>query len=276
MIRHAALIMAHDEPQMLRQLIDEIDDERIDIYVHIDRKAPFDGCGFNARRSRLTILPQRIDGRWGDYSLVTIELELLRAATVSGVDYARYHLLSGRDMLVAPVDRIVEECAAMPDAEYIGIARHAPERELRWRSRHRFPFARRFSSRNPGLRLLRRICVMAQNAAGYRRCRLMVAKGPQWWSITDSFARYVLDHAVWIEDWFRATYCPDEMVFQTLCLNSEFASRLHAPDDEFEGCKRYIVWKNGQLRPLTTDDILSAREKGRWFARKRPEVPTIT
>ncbi len=38
MKRHAYLIMAHNEFHMLKKLINELDDERNDIYIHIDRK----------------------------------------------------------------------------------------------------------------------------------------------------------------------------------------------------------------------------------------------
>lgn len=261
--------MAHDEPQMLQKLIDEIDDERAHIFVHIDRKAPFDGSALTSKRSRLTVLPQRIDGRWGDYSLVEIELALLQTALDAG-DYRRLHLLSGMDMLVAPIDRIIAESHANPTTEYIAIAPDDTPAELRWRSQHRFLFPRQFQSSNIAIRTLRRLWALVQSATGYQRCPLQVTKGSQWWSITDSFARYILKNRSSIEYWFRATYCPDEMVFQTLCINSEFGRNLHCSPDEFECNRRYIRWVDGQLMPLTAEDIKEARDSGRWFARKRP------
>lgn len=270
--RHAFLIMAHAEPEMLRELIDEIDDERADIFVHIDRKAPFDGSELTTAKSKLTVLPKRIDGRWGDYSLVEIELELLKAATDND-QYARYHLISGMDMLTADIDSIIAECSNAPRTEFIAIARNVSADELRYRSQHRFLFPGHFRSKNPLLRAMRKAWAMCQSAAGYRRCPLPIAKGSQWWSITGSFARYCLDHASWIEEWFRGTYCPDEMVFQTLCMNSEFAADICRADDEFEGNRRYIKWENGQLMPLTDADLTEARRHGRWFARKRPALP---
>ena len=269
MAKHAFLIMAHEWPEMLQRLISEIDNEGVDIYVHIDKKAAFDGSQLSAEKSRLTVLPKRIDGRWGDYSLVEIELALLKAATDAG-QYARYHLVSGMDMLIANIADIVRECEAHPRTEFIAIARNASTDEVRYRSQHRFLFAKRFQSSNPLLRAVRKAWAMCQSAAGHRRCPMPVVKGSQWWSITDRFASYVLDHRAWIEQWFRGTYCPDEMVFQTLCVNSEFAGDICRADDEFEGNRRYIKWHDGALQLLTEADIDSARQEGRWFARKRP------
>lgn len=269
MDKHAILIMAHAESEMLRKLIGEIDDERADIFVHIDSKAPFDGSELHAAKSRLTVLPERIDGRWGDYSLVEMELALLQAATDTD-RYARYHLISGMDMLTAGVGDIISECQTAPRTEFIALARNVRPDELRYRSQHRFLFARNFRSKNPLLRVVRKAWAMCQSAAGYRRCPLPIVKGSQWWSITDSFAHYCLDRSAWIEQWFRGTYCPDEMVFQTLCVNSEFAGDICRADDEFEGNRRYIKWHDGAIQPLTEADIDRARQEGRWFARKRP------
>lgn len=37
--RHAYLIMAHNEPEVLKRLLLLLDDIRNDIYIHIDKKA---------------------------------------------------------------------------------------------------------------------------------------------------------------------------------------------------------------------------------------------
>ena len=38
-LKHAYLIMAHNEWEMLRALLEALDDSRNDIYLHIDKKA---------------------------------------------------------------------------------------------------------------------------------------------------------------------------------------------------------------------------------------------
>ncbi len=39
LMRHAFLILAHNEFQILRILLSMLDDERNDIYLHIDKKS---------------------------------------------------------------------------------------------------------------------------------------------------------------------------------------------------------------------------------------------
>ena len=91
-MRHAYLIIAHNEPEILRILLSLLDDERNDVYLHIDKKASFDFTNLKAVKSRLYILPVHIDARWGDFSLVEIELLLLKEAYSNG-SYSYYHLL---------------------------------------------------------------------------------------------------------------------------------------------------------------------------------------
>ena len=43
MNKHAYLIIAHTDFHQLLQLVKQLDDVRNDIYIHIDRKASFDG-----------------------------------------------------------------------------------------------------------------------------------------------------------------------------------------------------------------------------------------
>lgn len=268
-MRHAFLIIAHERPEALRRLISEIDSPEADIFVHIDKKAPFTGSGLKTVNSRLHILPRRIDGRWGDYSLVEIEFELLRTAVESG-PYDYYHLISGVDIPLKTSGQISDFCHRHPGAEYIAIARNTPQQEISWRSQHRFLFPKHFQSKNIFLRLLRRLWATAQSAIGYRRYPLPVVKGSQWWSVTDCFARYALGKEPDMSRHFKATYCPDEMVFQTLAWNSPFRDRLFDTADEFSGNRRWIRWVDGALIPLNASIIDEARKSDRWFARKRP------
>jgi len=269
MTKHAYLIIAHEQPLMLQRLIGELDDERNDIYVHIDRKALFDGSDLHAEKSNLIVLEKRIDGRWGDYSLVEIEFALLRTATEQN-HYKYYHLLSGVDLPVKPQNVIHTECQQLKDTEFIGLAQNDNDRLLRWSSQHRFLFCKNFKSRNIIVRTIRRAWALIQSAVGYRRYRKTVKRGSQWWSITDSFAQYAINMEDEIKRDFKGTFCPDEMVFQTLCWNSEFRNRVYSITDEFNGCKRWIKWVNGELIPLDESMIAEAKKSTAWFARKLP------
>ncbi len=266
-MKHAYLIIAHNEPEILQLLLSSLDDVRNDIYVHIDKKASFDGMMLQTVKSGLHVLPVRIDARWGDFSLVEIELLLFQEAYSHG-SYAYYHLLSGVDLPVKSQDYIHRYCDEHQGKEFIGIAQHVSQRELDWRSQHWFVYSRDFQSGNLFKKIVRGVLARMQSLIGYRRTSLQVKKGSQWCSITHDFVQYLLQNKLLIRKIFNHTYCPDELFIQTLCWNSEFKNRIYNPNDEFEGCKRYIKWENGVLQPLTLQEVDAMLLSSRWFARK--------
>lgn len=266
-MKHAYLIIAHNEPEILQLLLSSLDDVRNDIYVHIDKKASFDGMMLQTVKSGLHVLPVRIDARWGDFSLVEIELLLFQEAYSHG-SYAYYHLLSGVDLPVKSQDYIHRYCDEHQGKEFIGIAQHVSQRELDWRSQHWFVYSRDFQSGNLFKKIVRGVLARMQSLIGNRRTSLQVKKGSQWCSITHDFVQYLLQNKLLIRKIFNHTYCPDELFIQTLCWNSEFKNRIYNPNDEFEGCKRYIKWENGVLQPLTLQEVDAMLLSSRWFARK--------
>ena len=267
MMRHAYLVMAHNEPQLLNTLLHSLDDERNDIFIHIDAKADFDRANYQPQFSKIHYLSNRIDGRWGDFSLVEIELALLRAAIQSG-QYSYIHLLSGVDLPVKSQDFIHHYCQAHNGMLFIGYAQNVTDRELSWRSQHRFLFSRSFQSRSVFKKISRALFARLQSLFHYTRYPMTVKKGAQWWSITADFAKYLLDHENEIRHYFQGTYCPDELVVQTICWDSPFRDKIYTLTDEFRGCKRYIPWHDGTLMPFSSSDFSLMQQPDYWFARK--------
>lgn len=85
---HAYLIIAHDQFDLLESLLKCIDDERNDIYIHIDSHSKLDIAGIQniLQNSRIEFVP-RIHIRWGGFNMVRCEYELLEAAFESGREY---------------------------------------------------------------------------------------------------------------------------------------------------------------------------------------------
>ena len=90
---HAYLIIAHNEFDILQQLVYALDDERNDIYIHYDKKIkniPF----IKTHKSTLFVCTHRIDVRWGDYSMIKAEFVLWEEA-YNKKEYLYYHIISG-------------------------------------------------------------------------------------------------------------------------------------------------------------------------------------
>ena len=95
--KHAYLILAHKSDYVLNSLLRLIDDERNDIFIHMDKR----NRKYNESKTCLVVKKatikhcERWKCAWGGYALVKAELSLLELATKSG-NYSYYHLLSGQ------------------------------------------------------------------------------------------------------------------------------------------------------------------------------------
>ena len=266
-MKHAYLILAHHEFDLLRTLIRCIDDPRNDIYVHIDKKA---GAlpELYADKAALHVLPERIDVRWGDYSVVEAEFALFEAARRNG-PYAYYHLLSGVDLPLKSQDYIHRFCETHAGKEFIGytLTEMTPELSRRMQRWHLFP--RRFSRRRNGYSALRALGLRVQEALGIGRNRgIEFKKGSQWVSITDGLVRRLLEQKDLARKIFTHTFVPDECFVQTLAWDSPFRSQLYDTASDAAGCMRAIGWRDGTLIDWSAADYEALAASPALFARK--------
>lgn len=264
-MKHAYLILAHNDVQLLQVLLDCLDDVRNDIYVHWDLKSgPVPSVA--AARSGLSFIADRVDVNWGAYSMVTAEFNLFNAAHKKG-PYSYYHLISGADLPIKTQDYIHEVCDGSNGTEFIAFA-DAPQSELDYRVQHFFLFQNEFKGAGFLKRALRKAFVKVQDLVGYHRTDLNVRKGSQWCSVTQAFVEYLLSKEEEVIKLFNHTFCPDELFIQTVCANSPFMGKVNVAESEFEGNLRYIKWVDGALLPITGEDIPALKCSDRWFARK--------
>ena len=92
-MKHAFLIMAHDQFQTLKELVSVLDNGRNDIYIHFDKKVKALPV-LNSEFSKLVILKDRVNVIWGDVSQIKAEYALYKEAFEEG-KYDYYHLISG-------------------------------------------------------------------------------------------------------------------------------------------------------------------------------------
>jgi len=90
-------------------------------------------------------------------------------------------------------------------------------------------------------------------------------KGSNWFSITESMAKYVLFHKKYINNRFKYTQNADEMFIQTLAVNSAYRDRITNTH------MRFIDWERGNgCSPYTfsLEDYDLLMKSGKLFARK--------
>lgn len=276
-MKHAFLILAHNNFASLRRLVSELDFPDNDIFIHLDRKAAY-VPEITVRYSMLTWTSERIDVRWGDLSVVMAEYVLFETAfNGNGGPYSRYHLLSGVDVCLKSQQQLHLFFDRYPDKEFIGYTLLSPTPELvrkfnRW---HLFPHS--FQSSTLAVRAVRHIFIRLQELSGLKRNRhIDIKKGSQWVSVTPAMVQLFLSGKDWVKKTFTHSFCPDEAVFQTLCWDSQLRQNIFSLEDDSHGCMRAISWQDGEMKSWSETDIERLKDSEFMFARKHLTLPSVS
>ena len=234
LMRHAFLILAHNEFQILRILLSMLDDERNDIYLHIDKKVVLGSLEqdlFRLAKARLFVLEQRLDVRWGDISVVKAELLLLETASMKG-PYDYYHLLSGVDLPIKSQDYIHHFFEKNKGYEFVPYS--CGEANLKDLERKVFKYHLfcRYYKIPPRIlkkqvQSLRINFLKLQDFFHYNRPKeIEFKKGSNWVSITHELLTIILAQKSFILRRFKNVCCGDEIFLQSILWNSERRSHI--------------------------------------------------
>ncbi|WP_300966044.1 beta-1,6-N-acetylglucosaminyltransferase [uncultured Muribaculum sp.] len=269
--RHAYLIMVHADVDHFQYLVNALDDNRNDIYVHVDAKA--DITLFNwvkTEKARIFFIKDRVDVRWGDPSLISTEYSLFKEAAKIG--YKRYHLLSGSDFPLKSQDEIHEYFDSYPDVEFIDIVERngSLEKEL-YKKCHLYHFflpyiknphpatAAMFNFIRRGL-LFGQMVIRINRKFSFGR----LYKGSGWASVTHRFVDELLKHEDTVKKEFKRTHCSDEVYKQTIAV-------YYGLNISPLGNMRYIDFERGTRQSPYTfceSDFNELKNSKALFARK--------
>jgi hypothetical protein len=270
-MKHAYLIIAHNEFEVLERLILALDDIRNDIYIHFDRKLKVYPT-FRTQRAGLCVLTKRIDVRWGDISVVEAEYALFEAAYQQG-GYAYYHLLSGVDMPLKSQNDIHDFFDKHKEKEFIGYFQGNIDAQIERKVQRYHLFPKHFRETTGWKALVRKylrsIFLRLQISLGIKRNKeIQFKKGTQWVSLTHGFIAYLLSQKRQVLDTYHHTFCSDEIFVQTICWDSPFRDKIFDQHNEGRGCMRMINWQNNQLREWEEKDYETLMQSEALYARK--------
>lgn len=242
MKKHAILIIAHNQFEILKKLITMLDDKRNDIYIHVDKKSKnfkkeeFDNI---CKYSSLMFIP-RINTYWGDSSLVECELQLMEAALSSNEDYCYFHLLSGVDLQIKKTEEIHDFFDKNPNKQFIAL-RYAASSIKDIDMYHFFLPLRSYN------KYIAKVCevisISIQKIMRIHRlknCDFILCKSQQWFSITQECAQYVVSQRKFIKKLTRFTNCSDEIFLGTVIVNSKYKQEIYEPFRSVGGHMRLI------------------------------------
>lgn len=247
MKKHAYLIMAHTQPELLKKLVMLLDDERNDLYIHVDSKAkdyPMEEISSCVKYANC-VFTERNDVKWGSYSQINCEMVLLKEAVKEEHQY--YHLLSGMDLPI----KFQKEIFAFFD-KYDGLEfvdEDLPE--ISEAALSRVKYSHHFYGKAGSAKdLLGALATKGQKFLGVDKTKkygnIIFQKGRNWFSITHGLAKLVVEKENWIREVFGQSVCGDELFLQTVARNSEFAKKICNPNTMPEiPDTRYIDWERG-------------------------------
>ena len=277
MKKHAYLIMVHNEFHMLKKLLGELDDERNDIYLHVDKKTKFvdeemisswvhNACIYFANRMNIY---------WGTLSILRCELSLLEEAVKK--NYAYYHLISGVDFPLKSQDYI-HDYLENEDHEFISCHRDGDYGDnFFYKIKFYYPLMKivgrgYFEGNRKKDKLLRKIAkaqydiTCFQKKHNFDRTRKYANteffKGDQWFTITHCFAMYILENKKKLVKMYRLTNGCDEIAICTLAMNSEFAQKVNG------NSLRHIDWNRGGPYEFKLADLDELTNSEDFYARK--------
>ena len=250
-IKHAYLIIAHTNFAQLQTLIDLLDDERNDLYLHIDKKAK-NVPTFTTKFSGLHVI-ESTNVVWGGHSQIRCEMKLLEAAAKG--HYRYYHLISGMDLPLKSQDEIHAFFRDNDGKEFLDFDENACRTgSFHFRVQYYYYFGNLgFNTRKKighGLRLLDKISVEVQKMLHICRKPLFpLYKGGQWFSITDEMVQYVLSRKDDIKKQFDYTFLTDEVFMPSVAMSSPLR------DNVVKTSMRAIDWERGLPYTFRKEDV---------------------
>lgn len=249
-MKHAFLILAHNEPEQLKRLISALDSESSLFYIHWDKKC--ESVLLNSSiikeletHSNIHFINNRIEVYWGGFSLVKATVLLLKEA-VRNSDVIYFHLLSGIDYPLKPLSYIFR----FFEDNTNNYVYYIPEESKRRYFIERFYFYDNdyINPRNKKHNIKR--VVIYQFLLFIQRCTWFLVQvlgirirkklnmeyyhGTQWFSLHKSAVYYLMNYIEknpWILKRFKYTAVCDESFFIMLLMNSPEFKKTVINDD---------------------------------------------
>ena len=272
-MRKAYLLLVHKNPEQFNLLIKQLlSDKEADIFIHVNKKSEEIIPAIYVDK-RIVILENNIEVYWGNETINDALILLLRRALDSKIDYRYFSYRTGADIQVkSGISEFLEE----NNGKIFINPRHIKQTDIfyghlsvRWPEKTR----RLYENKWKPWRIYRKLLLVMNkyNNILFKVDSALPDGMELYWSrfwgfLPSDVARYIvqfIDQNQWIVKLFRKTLVPDEMFIPTIIMNSSFAHRI-ANDDL---CK-LVGHKNNHPTVITSEDIMTIKKSGSFFARK--------
>jgi hypothetical protein len=273
-MKHAVLFLAYKNIHHLVDYMDLLDDDFL-FFIHIDRKSVVSDAELDAitQHKNVVLLSRKYTVNWGGLNLLKAIIHLATEA-VTNKEVGYIHTMSGQDFPIKSSRQIKAFFERNEGKQFI---EHFPLPSSRWAEGglnrlNYFNLYDTFNRKTPLGKNLINASVKIQRFLGIRRKPFdafpSLHGGSVWWSLTTDCVRYVLnkiDEKPGILNRLRYTLCAEEILFQTVLMNSPYKSAIVGNN------LTLVLWeyRNGNS-PATLDqsDLSTLLKSSKLFARR--------
>jgi hypothetical protein len=263
----AHLILTHANPAQLQRLINRLQHADAHFYIHLDSKSDIIPFLHIADEHNVFFIKNRVKVNWGGYSIVQATLNSMAEIQDSGHKYHHINLLSGQDYPIKSTEQIHRFLKENKDTIFM----HSLSVINEWKEA--IPRITQYHLSDYHFKGRVRLEQLMNFLLPVRKMPLnLIPVGrSQWFTATPDSIAYILQFLSDnknVERFFRNTWAPDEMIFQTILYNSPFRSQL--VNDNL----LYVDWTEGGASPkvLTMADAGQLEHSDKLFARKFSEA----
>lgn len=270
--KHAYIIMAHNKFDILYELLKDLDDERNNIFLHIDSKSK----GFDSKYAMEIIkkgklyLVDRMNVHWGGFSQIECIVKMLKYASNIGY-HEYYHFMVGVEFPLKNQNFIHKFFDENEGKEFIGF----DWKDFNYLDRIKYyhPFNEYGRNNNIIQKILNKFrisCVAIQKLFKVnliRKYNIKFVKGNANWSITQDLVDFILSKENEIYHIYKHSFCADEIFIHSIVYNSNFINNVYDIQDEYHSSMRLQNWNN-QYNRYCLKDLSILINSNRLFARK--------
>ena len=295
------LVIAHKGKEQLLQLINSLKTDNTDVFLHVDFMSGMSDSDFD--KEKCVVLNNRIHGELFSYSLVEIELRLLKKATEYGkiynIQYIYYCLLSGQDFPLVSQNNIFQELQHSYPKPFIDCTPRSKSNWLSNRAEHIYLYSKYYPRiislsnhiNNLFLRKVIRapIILIDKLFAPFFSVQKQLDKlgiylygGSQWWILPDIIVDWIIEECCNRTHQkirvIQKIFGPDETFFQTLIMSGKYKDKIEIndPNTTTQNSKTFAYFQKkdapavGHPYVFTIEDkdLLMEKAKHYFFARK--------
>lgn len=257
----AILVQLHKDSEYVKELAKIY--PNVNFYLHFDAKSHIDLVAYSTFPN-VFVIENRVNVRWGGFSQVKTTLSLLDMAFKDPNNFF-FHLISGEDCILKPLDKIAAQMSKEQPEIYIDF-----RYSLKHRHRSRFfaPHADTSWQRSFIGKVLTKINVLLDKVIpiSEENNQRYSIYGSQWFSINRLALEKVLSVTASSDciEYFSKRLVPDEHFFQYVLEN--FQLKQHSKGSN----KRFIDLPDDRNHPryIELPELLELSNQGYWMARK--------